>query len=726
MATAEKRTLSIEAKLKDLLSRPLTTMERNLVRFGVKSQQAFKSLVGSVFSLKGQITGLIGAYVGLRGIAFVRQFGEQADALVKLARSTGDMVENLSELQSAMELSGIKADAFETTIRGLENAAKQATNGNIQFIKDFADLGVTIDDLRSKGPSEIFEQLSKGLERFSGEQDRALKLAQLLPKSYLQLLPLLGQGAEAFRKTITDARAAGATITEAEAKAAEQLNDAFTKVNLAIASVGRAIIVTFGPDATAALETLTTKIVENKDAIASIVKAIGTGIVKAVNLAIDAIINLVGVIESIPGVNLLGGDLSRQRAELEREIFQTRNMILQGLDFSGEMKKRLAAAEQAAVDIEAKLSRGLSGALRDEKAKILQQVSDLSAQIQGVDQPPKTPDQTAAVLGLPDSNDWKRYAEEFDKAMRGLQQRANEPAKTSGPSVFRSTKGAARLTEPGNAPDNKDRERLQIAQQLAQLAPALRPFQDALADIDRQQQILTLQDAAAKGVISAEELSAAVGLVNQRFKETQSILGGGNFFDGFVQGSRKALKAWTDFTAAGLDAANQLVDGGLSNATDALGGFIAGTLTAKDAVKQFAIQALQDISRIIAKLIIMQSLNAILGLEKGGVVPGGVTDTAPVRKFAKGGIAHRPTMALFGEGKTKEAFVPLPDNRSIPVSFVGGGGGGGAVVNIHITAMDSRDVQRSLHENAGTLRQIFTNQTETKHGMRQVIKRSVA
>lgn len=41
----------------------------------------------------------------------------------------------------------------------------------------------------------------------------------------------------------------------------------------------------------------------------------------------------------------------------------------------------------------------------------------------------------------------------------------------------------------------------------------------------------------------------------------------------------------------------------------------------------------------------------------------------PVERFATGGIARRPQLALFGEGAQSEAFVPLPDGRTIPVTM---------------------------------------------------------
>ncbi len=45
----------------------------------------------------------------------------------------------------------------------------------------------------------------------------------------------------------------------------------------------------------------------------------------------------------------------------------------------------------------------------------------------------------------------------------------------------------------------------------------------------------------------------------------------------------------------------------------------------------------------------------------------------PLHRYATGGIAISPQVALFGEGRGPEAFVPLPDGRSIPVQMRGGG-----------------------------------------------------
>ncbi|WP_292529504.1 phage tail length tape measure family protein [Methylocystis sp.] len=53
---------------------------------------------------------------------------------------------------------------------------------------------------------------------------------------------------------------------------------------------------------------------------------------------------------------------------------------------------------------------------------------------------------------------------------------------------------------------------------------------------------------------------------------------------------------------------------------------------------------------------------------------GGIMTSAgplPLRRYAGGGIADSPQLAMFGEGRSPEAYVPLPDGRSIPVAMRG-------------------------------------------------------
>jgi len=55
----------------------------------------------------------------------------------------------------------------------------------------------------------------------------------------------------------------------------------------------------------------------------------------------------------------------------------------------------------------------------------------------------------------------------------------------------------------------------------------------------------------------------------------------------------------------------------------------------------------------------------------GGIMTG--SGPLKLRRYAAGGIANSPQLAMFGEGSRPEAYVPLPDGRSIPVTMRGGG-----------------------------------------------------
>ena len=84
------------------------------------------------------------------------------------------------------------------------------------------------------------------------------------------------------------------------------------------------------------------------------------------------------------------------------------------------------------------------------------------------------------------------------------------------------------------------------------------------------------------------------------------------------------------------------------------------------------------------------------GLFGGFFADGGVMSSSgplPLRRYASGGVANSPQLALYGEGSMNEAFVPLPDGRSIPVTMTGNGAPSGKQVidvRVHVTTDDDR------------------------------------
>lgn len=122
------------------------------------------------------------------------------------------------------------------------------------------------------------------------------------------------------------------------------------------------------------------------------------------------------------------------------------------------------------------------------------------------------------------------------------------------------------------------------------------------------------------------------------------------------------------------------IGSGLGQAMDLL---IEGTDNWGRSLQQIAAGVLKDIARQIAQTMVIQPIvNAISSIKfaDGGIMTG--DGPVPLRKYAGGGIASSPQLAMFGEGSMPEAYVPLPDGRRIPVAMKGGGGGTNVTVNV--------------------------------------------
>lgn len=106
------------------------------------------------------------------------------------------------------------------------------------------------------------------------------------------------------------------------------------------------------------------------------------------------------------------------------------------------------------------------------------------------------------------------------------------------------------------------------------------------------------------------------------------------------------------------------------------------------------------------------ALSSYFNFAKGGVM----TDAGPLplRKYAAGGVANSPQMAIYGEGSKSEAFVPLEDGRSIPVTM---NGGASVQVNIINNASGAQATANERTDGGGNrIIDILVEQVESKMG----------
>ena len=183
------------------------------------------------------------------------------------------------------------------------------------------------------------------------------------------------------------------------------------------------------------------------------------------------------------------------------------------------------------------------------------------------------------------------------------------------------------------------------------------------------------------GILSSEELLEAIRKIREAMEGTAKATG--SF-------GEKVAKSFADVVKSSGDLANNLGTT-LGNAFNGLGDQLADFVTTgKMQFADFARSVLNDLAKIFVRFALFQTLKALIpggsGLAKAfGFASGGImTQQGPLqlRRYAAGGIATSPQMAIYGEGSRPEAYVPLPDGRTIPVTMKGGSEIGNVVVNV--------------------------------------------
>lgn len=176
--------------------------------------------------------------------------------------------------------------------------------------------------------------------------------------------------------------------------------------------------------------------------------------------------------------------------------------------------------------------------------------------------------------------------------------------------------------------------------------------------------VITQNDAAAEKVVQSTIIT------NDKIKSTWQ-----------TGGQDAATKYFDNVNNAATQSAT-LVGGTLKGTEDTLTKlFATGKASAQDFENMFgqilARMAAQKAMSGIGSLFnsagsgagMLSSIGSFFGFADGGIMtPSG---PLPLRTYANGGVANSPQLTLFGEGRTPEAYVPLPDGRSIPVSFQG-------------------------------------------------------
>jgi hypothetical protein len=165
-------------------------------KMGEQSGMGFGQFVAGVglgqIAAKAFTAVLDSAFAAVRGT--IQGFTDALDLggrLSDLSASTGETAGKLLVLERAFDNSGIGAEKVGSTIAKMQKNIEDARDGSGTAANAFAAMGVSVDELEGKLPTEQFKILSSGIQSIDDPTQRAAAAMGVFGKSGAELLPLL-------------------------------------------------------------------------------------------------------------------------------------------------------------------------------------------------------------------------------------------------------------------------------------------------------------------------------------------------------------------------------------------------------------------------------------------------------------------------------------------------------------------------------------------------------
>jgi lambda family phage tail tape measure protein len=637
-----------------------------------------QSVSSNMSTLTRSAQALAGAWVVREVVSFGKNLINVADEMDELSEKTGVAVEDLAAFKGAAEVEHMSLEDMAGSLRKLSTAIVDTATGSKELKAIFKTLGIEVRDSSGdlKNSGQVLKEISN---KFSVMEDGAVKSAiavKLFGKSGSEIIPFLNKGAtelERLKSSIDSdfAARAGAfndTLSEMSINAKEFASSGLKDLLPTLQEVAEGLYLgsrnskAMSAGAMVLGETIRiTAVLFNSlnVAVQSVADVLGTAFIAAARIVIDVWTGTTtAIVDSTRAAwAAITGDFSgaykilTDLGEKSKKGFVD-HMAEQGIAgeaftnrFFGRFKDAYDANEKLLKN-SALFGNGLKGALEDTEPQI---------------------NKRSIVADLSDIT--KARTIERDRVKEFIEQQTLENDQR------RQSLGDINLTGI---------ELLKTVEARKLDAEAIRTSKTMT---EAQRAELMLATEAIK-----EQRNEIIELEYQQRRTFQ--YGAKEYFRTYVQDATDSAKN-----------VKQVFGTAFSSMEDALVSFLK---TGKLNFRNFADSVITEILRIsVRQAVLAPIIGAISGAFAGAATStpevgsgtyssfqssgnynfadGGImTDkgSLPLHRYSSGGVAKSPQMALFGEASKAEAYVPLPDGRSIPVTMKGGSGDG---VNINMT-----------------------------------------
>lgn len=658
--------------------------------------------------LRSTLGALAGLAIGGSVVAQLKQAIDELAALNDGATQAGVSVESLSSLLNTLAPTGVGLQEIVDLAGKITKAMGQAEVETSKQAKAFKALGVSLKDASGnlRNADDILTDVAQALAKYSDDANKVAIAQALLEESGARYLPILGDIASRSR--------AAASVTAEQARAADDLADQIGELNQQFTIFKQGLASTVIPTIVQLIEQFNAGITA-AGGFTEALRRYGLRLPRAPSSELANLRErrkeLQAELEGLEapdksfrarGSLLLGRTPDVVRAELtqlerdvqyfqvlERQLTESRQEVYDPRDRAARSPAgrpsapggvntptakpttKLKETAREFEDFEARINASVARLIQDapivkarELEAVIGRLNDLFRQ--GLDGDVYAGALETALTGLVQNGvDASDALQVLDRAFfeLGLSAEAYDKIQKA---IFRTTATAGEDGAAGLR-DLADRWRDAI--------DPMREYARQIAEINRLEGVsggLTPEQAArARAVVQSRANQELAGTADQTEALTDAAKDLGLTFSSAFEDAIVSGKGLRD-VLSGLEQdilriiTRKLVTEPLANAISAIGMSLLGGPSAP----------------ITASIPTYVKANGGIITEFGEV---------PLRKYAVGGVARSPQAAIFGEGSTPEAYVPLPDGRTIPVTMQGGSGD----VNITVVASDVESFRRS-------------------------------
>lgn len=218
----------------NMSSQKFTASAKKVNAIAASMRRRFASVTKSMGGMQGKLAGLVGiAGLGL----LINNTLKSADSLAKMSDRLGIATEDLAAYHHLTQLNGESSESFDKSLTKMTRTVGEFERGFGTGKKAFEQLGISIEDLQGKNPSEQFQIIGDSIAKLGSKSQQASVAADIFGRSGINLLNTINQGSEGFEKARAEVEKYGLALSRVDGAKIEAANDAILRSQQAINGV---------------------------------------------------------------------------------------------------------------------------------------------------------------------------------------------------------------------------------------------------------------------------------------------------------------------------------------------------------------------------------------------------------------------------------------------------------------------------------------------------------